>query len=415
MLDNTPVHRSPLIPSQQDSLITGGGAGKPVYITPQAKPIYDELLKLARRNNYWAVTTVRGINELVAGRLNMNNIFVHPGCPKRYGREEFVVVLPGCKVTAEKLENGSYKLLCFEADLNYFDLAENGQKAGLYEVEKDDNVWKLEYKRRGKIKNEKNRLVAISDGGHRSNSRAASNLASVVASAPMSGGSFRVDPDGFDMHYTPSEKRLGGLRNYKKAARPLDYKELNESALLLASTMAGSRDQKGVAWITELGGCAILTQALKILVDQNVVLDGHTMYLYEPTTSPNETIKLAQSVGLKFDRSVNKVGFLNYMGNRDQLELIGNRFKHEKGYGVGKASADVAKQIGTLQGGMAAVGALVGASLATAGVSISGPALPAAIAYLATVAGASVAMLKATSTVAEQVAPKLHSRIKSKF
>lgn len=43
LLDANPVSRC--------HLIAGERSGKPVYITSQAKPIYDELYKLAKRNN----------------------------------------------------------------------------------------------------------------------------------------------------------------------------------------------------------------------------------------------------------------------------------------------------------------------------------------------------------------------------
>ncbi|MFV8781109.1 hypothetical protein ACNKU7_01690 [Microbulbifer sp. SA54] len=59
--------------------------------------------------------------------------------------------------------------------------------------------------------------MAISDSGYNEPNDAAMTAAPRVADTPMSGGGFRVDSNGFDIHYTPGEKRIGGLQNYRKA------------------------------------------------------------------------------------------------------------------------------------------------------------------------------------------------------
>jgi hypothetical protein len=72
----------------QDLIIAGQHSGKPVKITPAAKPVYDNLVKLARdETNYWAQITVKAINELAAGRLHQSNIFIKPGAVHRDGKE----------------------------------------------------------------------------------------------------------------------------------------------------------------------------------------------------------------------------------------------------------------------------------------------------------------------------------------
>ena len=101
----------------QDVIIAGQHSGKPVTIVPTAKPVYDQLAKLARDgNNYWAEITVKAINELAAGRLHQSNIFVKPGAVHRNGTEEFVMILPGCKVTCEKLDADGFRILHFESE-----------------------------------------------------------------------------------------------------------------------------------------------------------------------------------------------------------------------------------------------------------------------------------------------------------
>lgn len=408
-------------PAKPETQIAGQHSGKPVTITPQAEPIYRELAKLAQSGNYWAQITVNGINQLAAGRLHQNNIFIKPGAAHRGGTEEFVVILPGCKVTAEKLANDGYKILHFEADLNYSELVDRQERPGLYEAYQSRRGWTTSQNRNGTIKNEKNRLVAICDSGHDRADKAANSAAPRLAAAPFSGGSFRLSSDGFDLHYTPGENRIGGLKSYKHAIRPLQNQELHESALLLARTMYEARDQKGIGWVSEFGGSAILTQALKILADQGVTLETHTAFLFRPTSSPNEAVKAAHAAGLKLDRKFTKTNKLDIIGNRDQLELIYNRLKHEgdddNGYIWTKAVADAIEHGKSLHGG----GMLIGSIAATAGLAASAPAPAAAAAFLtalgkaATVAGSAIGIGKMGNSMVKAWLPRHHDKIKSKF
>ncbi|MCX2793938.1 hypothetical protein OQJ62_03265 [Microbulbifer thermotolerans] len=408
MFSNNPVRR--------EIRIAGHHAGKPVTITPQADPIYRELVKLARRGNYWAVLTVNGIHQLTAGRLHQNNIFVKPDAVHRDGTEEFVVILPGCRVTAEKRPDGSYRVLYMQADLNYSELMKRAEKPGLYEATKDGGEWQARLKKKGKITEREDRLVAISDSGYEHPRDAADNAARRVAEAPFSGGGFRVAQNGFDMHFTPGEKRIGGRINYRDAVRPLDNTKLHESALLLAKTMYDARKIKGVGWIAEFGGSAVLTQALKILADRGVRLENHTAFLVRPRTSPNEAIKAAHAVGLKLDRKFSKTHMLDYIGNRDQLELIFSRWrnKEEKEYKALQAITDMVEHGKSLQG----AGAFMGSLAAVAGLSASAPAPAAAAAFLTALGaavGSAMAIGKMGNTMMSAWLPNQHDKLKSKF
>ncbi|QIL89972.1 hypothetical protein GNX18_09550 [Microbulbifer sp. SH-1] len=72
-------------PASTDKLIAGRHFGKRITITPQAEPIWNELVKLANQGNYWAQMSVNGIKQLAAGRLSQKNIFVKPGPAHRAG------------------------------------------------------------------------------------------------------------------------------------------------------------------------------------------------------------------------------------------------------------------------------------------------------------------------------------------
>ncbi|MCX2840837.1 hypothetical protein OQJ59_04315 [Microbulbifer thermotolerans] len=393
--------------------IAGHHAGKPVTITPQADPIYRELVKLARRGNYWAVLTVNGIHQLAAGRLHQNNIFVKPDAVHRDGTEEFVVILPGCRVTAEKRPDGSYRVLYMQADLNYSELMEKAEKPGLYEVSKRSDGWNARRRKNGKISEEKNRLVAITDSKYDQPRDAAEVAAQRIAEAPRADGSLLED-NGFDMHFTPGKKRIGGLINYRDGVRPLDNAKLHESALLLAKTMYDARKIQGVSWIAEFGGSGVLTQALKILADQGVRLKDHYAFLVRPRTSPNEAVKAAHAVGLKLTRKFSQTHMLDYIGNRDQLELIINRLRNEKNYKLLQAITDMVEHGKSLQG----AGAFMGSLAAVAGLSASAPAPAAAAAFLTALGaavGGAATIGKLGKNMTEAWLPDKYYRIKSKF
>lgn len=401
MLDTSNITREPII--------AGSKSGKPVRITPSAKPVYDELLKLARRGNHWARISVKSINDLAAGRLHQNNIFIRPSAVSRGGREEFVVVLPGCKVTVEKLAEDGFKILFFEADVNYFELQKQGLKPALYSGEKDPNSnrWDAELRKDGLITDMRNRLVAVSDGASKDPKSAVQRAAPRVSKAPFSGGSHRVNADGFELHFTPGKSRLGGLVNYRDAIKPLNNSNIHESAILLAKTMYDARDMEGVGWIAEFGGSAVLTQAMKILVDRGITLKGHTAFLFRPRTSPSEAVQLAHQLKLTLDRDFTSTGAFDYIGNRDQIEVIGHRLKTEKGYTLLKASADVAK-LGTKAQGAAAL-------LAAAGIGMTAPAMPAILTFLGALVGTAATGTAISNSALEQLAPDLHDTIKGKF
>lgn len=217
---------------------------------------------------------MKGINELVTGRLHQNNIFVHPSAKLRNGVEEFVMILPGCKVTVEKLDADGFRVLYFEADLNYFELQKYEQKPGLYSAQMEGFSWQVELAQDGKIKNQKKRLVAISGGKYGGAQRAAEGCALSVLKAPFTGGAIDLEEDGFDLYFTPEEKQVGGLINYRKAIAPMQNRALNESAVLLAKTMFEARAVERVGWVAEHGGSGVLTQAMKILADHGTKLTG---------------------------------------------------------------------------------------------------------------------------------------------
>lgn len=398
-------------PANADKRIAGRHTGKPITITPQAEPIWNELVKLANAGNYWAQLTVRGIEQLAAGRLSQNNIFVKPGSVHRGGTEEFVVILPGCKVTAEKLPNDSYKLLLFEADLHYGQLIEQGMAPGLYQVEKEDS-WKSRLRIDGKIEKANHRVVAISDSGYEDPEEAAQTAAISIVDSPVSGGAYTLSDTGFDLHFTPGENKIGGLKNYKKALRPLKDQDLHNSAMLLARVMYMAKDQKRIRWIAEYGGSAVLTQAFKILSDRKIKLNQHTAFLVRPTTSPHEAIKAVHAVeGVILDRKFSAIEPLNYIGNRDGLAVVKERRKREIDYTWKMAATDRVLAGTNING---AIGFVAGGA-ALMGLAVS---VPATCAFLTVLGGAAAVTAKAGvlgKMAMESWAPRKYNELKSKL
>jgi hypothetical protein len=406
----------------QDLIIAGQHSGKPVKITPAAKPVYDNLVKLARdETNYWAQITVKAINELAAGRLHQSNIFVKPGAVHRDGTEEFVMILPGCEVTCEKLDADGFKILYFKPDIKYGELIESGKKPGIYTATKTrTDKWITKRDENGYIASEKHRMVAISDAGYDDPDQAATLAALRIAEAPFTGGSSMVNDDGFDLHFTPGEKKLGGLRNYRNAIRVNQYTDLNESALLLARTMYQAKDIKGVRWVSEDGGSGVLTQAMTILAGQGVQLPNHKVFLFNPTTSPNTAVKAAHSLQMKLDRHFNKTRMFNIVGNRDQLEMIGNRWKSKAdSLTTLQAGGDLLAHGKSMHGLGLTIGTIAAGTAAVAGAGVTAPA---ALTAFLTALGGAVAVAKIAdgtaklgNTLVENFLPEHHDKLKGKF
>ncbi|WP_428820347.1 hypothetical protein [Microbulbifer sp. MCCC 1A16149] len=408
-------------PVSADKLIAGRHFGKRITITPQAEPIWNELVGLANRGNYWAQMSVNGIKQLAAGRLSQKNIFVKPGCTHRGGTEEFVIILPGCRVTAEKLSNDSYKLLHFQADLSYGDLIEERLAPGLYGATFNEGRWSANLRKNGEVDKRPQRVIAIGDSGYSLPGDAVKSAADTLSGsgsiANVSGGArsikFAGPGGGFDLHFTPGSKPIGGLVRYRSAINPLGNERLYESALLLARTMYMAKDVQDVRWISEFGGSGVLTQALQILADRKVKLNGHTAFMYRPSTSPNEALKAMHGVeGLELDRKVKDSNALDYIGNRDNLRMIRERRrKEEDTYTLLHKATDTVCAGVTVHN---AVGFVAGAA-GLAGLAVSAPAAGSFLAALGAAAGVAGAAGKLGLQALKAWAPRKYNEVASKL
>ncbi len=392
--------------STNSRTITGNFGGKRVQIVPAYEKTYDLLNKAAQSGNHWARLAVSGLRALSSGRLGKDNIYVRPNRSANLetGAEQFFVILPGIKATVDAQSNGTFKIVYLAFDTGYFEQSSQNTMTGLYRAVKRDNKWGVDFVENGELPSEpiKQRFVGITDRQHSDAIDAAETIAPRVSKAPGGGGPFF---DSFDLHFTPGDKKIGGLKNYNKAAKPLSNESIHGSAIMLANTMYKSKDVKGVSWVAEFGGSAVLTQAMKILADRKVKLDGHTAYLYRPSTNVNQAVKHAHELGLNLDRNFVTTEVGDYMGNRDQVAMIINRLKNEEDYRKGHGAWDFCGQVTKVQGLTAMATAAIGA----VGVGMSAPAIP-ILAAIGGALGSGVAALKTGDTLAKHVAPKFYDR-----
>ncbi|WP_341938816.1 hypothetical protein [Marinimicrobium sp. C2-29] len=275
---------------RKPATIAGQSAGKRVSCSPQALPVFNQLVALSN-GNYWAGLVVKGIRGLASGRLHMDNIYVEKETNLAYGKGLFYVVLPGVTATLEDRTDGTYLLQTLKADMNYLQHQENKQKPGLWRVLEDAEERPI-FQKDGRILNEKYRPVVIGDRAnndpHQVAQAARDDLTTINTTIKD-----MVRNSGFDLHHTPGDGGIVGLKKAKDALATSKDQALVESATLLANTMHRSRDVQGVLWFADWGGSAVLTRALQVLKGQNIKLDKHSVFLNRPTSSSSEALKMA--------------------------------------------------------------------------------------------------------------------------
>ena len=200
---------------------------------------------------------------------------------------------------------------------------------------------------------------------------------------------------------------------------------LHESAILLARTMYEARNTEGVKWVSETGGSGVITQALKILVDQGVNLkeSKHSIFLCNPTTRVSTIQALSIQLDLGQPRRINRsnplkpdelVGGLGFGGGYVTAYV---RLQNDKNYGLLKFTGDVFKETTSLNGaggvaGNVASGVGLTASVAVAvGLTAGGIAMPAVLTFAAAVLPA----VGLSKTLTEAYLPRIYKKIAGKF
>lgn len=271
-----------------------------------------------------------------SGKLHRDNIYIEQKTSLAYGKGAFHIVLPGVTASLEELPNGSYILQQIKADGNYQKLQEDSQKPGLWRVDKNINsVLQPD----GMILNKEFRPVVITDMAEDD----AKNIAKIARNDLIkTDGTLKnmVRSNGFDLHHTPGESGIVGLKKAQKALATAKESEITRSAILLASTMYQARKIDGVLWYSDWGGSAVLTRAMEILHrEKDISLDKHAIYMNRPTSKAKYALDLGKKLGLVPNASGKKEG-LNHkeiQGNIMVSDVSARGALKTTAFGVGAA------------------------------------------------------------------------------
>jgi len=307
--------------SQIAPVIAGKAAGKRIRCTTQYQPVYNQLKAAARRGSHWPRIAIRELESLSSGLLGKKNVYLRPGGKDRNGNPQYFVFLPGLLATLVRWPNDDYCITRLALDANYFEASsQTKDRMGIYRVESQGpEDWVAESAPDGRVLTKDGRMVAVADSGYGTADHAAS---SVIPRAMKFPGvaTTTIRNEGCDLHFTPGPKRLGSLVRYSAMAE----NRSRGSALLLAETMARAKNIKNLMWVADNGGSVVLTQAMKILVDNGITLHGHSAYLYKSKNSPGEAVRLAHRLELSINEAFVDTGW-SPRGAVSQLKVSGTR------------------------------------------------------------------------------------------
>lgn len=396
--------------------IAGFNAGIKVTIRADLYPTFQNMQQLAVQGNHWARLSVGYLKSLASGQFK-NNVFVQDN-GRLEQHAEYTIILPGCRASFHKNDKGEFFIYALEADGNYSELQKNQERPGLYRVQKGSgDKWQSTFIDDGNISSDKNNTVVIADR-RRKVEDAAEDAPNAVGSSGLTSG-HDLESNGFNLHFTPGAGRIGGLRNIRQAKNSDTDPGLHESALLLARSMKKSMHVKGVKWVSDAGGSGVLTQAMRILKDQNIKFSdtGHSVFYDSITTNLVKAETLARDIGLKAERVSHKKNLFNpnqFIGSGIGGGYITayQRYRKDDKYTALKLGTDVVKETSAHKGLLATFG-ITGAAVTSAfGLSTGAIALPAGIAFAAAYLPQ---IIEAGTSLVEANFPKQVKKIKGKF
>jgi hypothetical protein len=386
--------------------IAGNGKAGPygiaVVATPDIERAYKELLNLASKGDHWAGVATKNISSLTSSHFKPN-VFVQQLDETKF--PEFVMSLPGLAVFFRKRSNSEYVVYRIKRTASFQQGQESFKEPGLFEVVKDREVYQASLRRDGRIKSVDNRVVVVSDASSTLDDAVQSGVLAMKDS-PFATFGKRSD---FDLHCTPGPEKFGGLRNYKQAMAPELDSELRKSAMLLSRTIYEARKIKGVNWVSDGGGSAVLTQAMYLLAQQGVSLKDSEHYVYfgDLTSNLLKAQKFAEQIGFKFERKNKSIDYLkpsSVFGSGFGGAYLAAFYRYRsdpENYTLLKMSADVVAESTNAQG--------AGAVLLT-----TGAATAFALGFNPTTIGLS-AGAAAIAAIAKSGLPKIYDKIKEKF
>ncbi len=252
---------------------------------PGALKTFNDLIRLAKRKNYWADMVVRGIMGLSCGRLHQDNIFVASRKSLAYGQGSFYIVLPGVTASLEALANGNYLLTHIRADMNYVQMQQDQQKPGLWRVDQDITVPPT-LQEDGVILLKEQRSVAIADMATDPVRLIAQEVRKDLVKTndtirSMAGAS------GFDLHHTPGGS---GIVPFEKPARGgLTASEIRGRILHMDVTPGRA------AWVAGFGvasaGAALSMGGASLSIAGAVGIAGGLIHVYQTGQAARDMFK----------------------------------------------------------------------------------------------------------------------------
>lgn len=231
-----------------------------------------------------------------------------------------------------------------------------------------------------------------------------------------------MEHSGFDLHFTPGKSRIGGLKNIQQAMGAKSDQSLHETAVLLAETMARAKTVPKVDWISEKGGCGVVTQALQILKNRGesfIEKNDHHIYFRNPTTNVVPAEGLARDLGLKFGRQTHNVNPLNlneliggHMVFGGHVAAIQRRRQSSGDYTRLQLASDLVSHTTGLTGTAKTVGLSISAgTVAAIGTAALGGSFPAVATFATAVASA----FGVGTAVVNAYFPRFYDKVKGKF
>lgn len=398
------------------TVIAGKTSGIPVTIDNELYKLFQAIKYAGQAGNHWARICAKELEALSSGHVR-NNVFIQSnGRHEEFG--EYTMILPGCKASFRKNNSGKFYIYALEADLRYEQLQKDQEKPGLFHVRKVNSRWASTFVPSGYMNHGNIKVMAVSD-----RARTVSNAA-ILAEDALIASKLASEPDiasyGFNLHFTPGKRHIGGLRNIHQAYNADTHKDLHESALLLAGTMEAARITKGVNWVSECGGSGVLAQAMRILKDKGVSFNGldHRAFLFNPRTNLHTAETLAKDLGIGFHGSTKDWFNVNHRVGSGLFEDIAKPYrqmdrskKYAKlscAYETSKALLSHRPAVATLLGAPA-VASKFGATAIGIGSSLAAATTPSALMY------ASAAAVVASYLAAEPIRKGASAVVKSYY
>lgn len=377
-------------PPSKDDVVAGKNAGiRVVAATPQIAQACRELIKMAHQGDYWATRTVKYLSALTSRQ--MKTVFVRESGKTLDNLPIYVLFVPGIRLEFSQRANSDFVIHHMTLNSTYANLQKSARKPGLFKVTPQKGNFSA--KLTDRVAPEKHRIVTISDQYLRIKGGL---VPSFHAAKEVSGESI-VRRAGFDMHFTPGSRKLGGLR-LAQAEQPDSIASIRESALLLAKAMEEARSIEGVYWISEGGGSAILTQAMQLLKSRNIDFKDSEHHVYFSKYGSNlvRAQNLAYDINLQFERKAYSGGLTSRPIDAIRAPL--NRRKREPdNYSRLQMTSDF------FSGPQAAIGGV--ALLSGMGIGGTG----------AFIVGAGVAGFTAIAALSRAVTPNSYEKIKGKL